>query len=62
MIRYIKTTQGIVDTQFLFPHLECYLIKDNVLYVEEISGRTYPFAEIIDSSDNEEDLIDESDD
>lgn len=59
MNRYVKTDKGVVDTNFLYPHMECYLIEDNVLYVEEVSGRVYAYANIIDSSNNVEDLLDE---
>ncbi|WP_292474526.1 hypothetical protein [Methanosphaera sp.] len=60
MIRYVKTDKGIIDTDFLFPHMECYILKEDGLYVEEILGRVYKYAEVIDVSNRLEDLLDES--
>ena len=59
MKRYVKTDKGIVDTCIENnPHIECFFIKeDNNLYIEEISGRVYPYAKVIDFSDTKDDLL-----
>lgn len=38
MEKFIATDKYIVDTSKLLPHIECYIIKNNVLYEETISG------------------------
>ena len=61
MKRYLKTDKGIIDTHIKNnPHVECFFIKDNHLYIEEISGRVYLYAKVTSSSDNKSDLIFES--
>lgn len=60
MKRYLKTDKGIIDTHIKNnPHVECFFIKGNHLYIEEISGRVYPYAKVFELSDNKNDLIDD---
>lgn len=58
MKRYVKTSKGIIDTEIRNnPHVECFFIIDDILHIEEISGRIFPYAKVIDLSNNKDDLI-----
>ena len=58
MHRYIQTDSGVIDTDIRNnPHVECFHIKDNILYAEEISGREYSLGKVISSSDERDDLV-----
>ena len=60
MKRYVKTSKGIIDTEIRNnPHVECFFIKDNILHIEEISGRIFSYAKVFELSDNRDDLIDD---
>ena len=59
MKRYIKTDKyKCIDTHKLVPHMECYIIKDNKLYVEQISGHIFDLGTIIIMKDNNENMGD----
>ena len=58
MDRYIKTDVGVIDTNIRNnPHIECFHIKDNILYAEEISGREFPIGKVISSSNERDDFV-----
>lgn len=58
MHRYIQTDNGIIDTSIKNnPHVECFHIKNGMLYVEEISGREYSLGKVISSSNERDDLV-----
>lgn len=51
--RYIRVLNGkIIDTTLLLPHVECYFITDNKLYVEYIDGTyTYLGQVVVETND-----------
>ena len=46
--RYIEVLNGkVIDTSLLLPHVECYFIEDDKLYVEHIDGSTFYLGKVI---------------
>ena len=46
--RYVEVLNGkIVDTTLLLPHVECYYIEDDKLYVEHTDGTTFYLGKVI---------------
>lgn len=55
--RYVKVLNSkIVDTTLLLPHVECYFIEDDKLFVENIDGSDYYLGKVVIESDNIDDL------
>lgn len=46
MLKYIVTDKYIVNTSQLLPHIECYIIRNDILYEETIDGRLLPIGNI----------------
>ena len=51
MKRYVVTTDYILDTLILRPHIECYYIIDGHLYEETVSGKILSLGKVIHESD-----------
>lgn len=56
MLKYILTDKYIVPTNVRLPHIECYVITDNILYEETIDGRLLDIGPVEGMSDNLDDL------
>ena len=56
MLEYVATDKYIVHTTFRLPHIECYVIVDNILYEETIDGRLLCIGPVESMSDNLSDL------
>lgn len=55
--RYIEVLNGkVVDTTLLLPHVECYYVEDEKLYVEHIDGTTFYLGKIMRESNELSDL------
>ncbi len=58
--RYVEVLNGkIVDTTLLLPHVECYYIEDEKLYVEHIDGSTCYLGKVIRETNNLSELASE---
>lgn len=53
--KYVKikdrSIEKVIDTSYLIPHMECYLIEENKLYCENIDGTVYFLGDIIETGD-----------
>lgn len=58
MLKYILTDKYIVPTALRLPHIECYVIINNILYEETIDGRFLCIGPVERMSDNLDDLPD----
>lgn len=58
MLKYILTDRYIVPTAVRLPHIECYIINDNILYEETIDGNLLYIGPVEDMSDDLNDLPD----
>lgn len=56
MLKYILTDKYIVPTNVRLPHIECYIITDNILYEETIDGRLLDIGPVEGMSDNLDEL------
>ena len=46
--RYVEVLNGkVIDTTLLLPHVECYYIEDDKLYVEHIDGTTFYLGKVV---------------
>lgn len=51
--RYVEVLNGkVIDTTLLLPHVECYYIEDNKLYVEHTDGTTFYLGKVARETDN----------
>ena len=56
--RYIQVlNRKTVDTTLLLPHVECYFVEDNDLYVEYVDGNVTYLGKVIRETDNIADLV-----
>lgn len=53
--KYVKIkdrgVEKVIDTSYLIPHMECYLIEESKLYCENIDGTVYFLGDIVETSD-----------
>lgn len=46
--RYVEVLNGkVIDTTLLLPHVECYFIEDEKLYVEHTDGSTFYLGKVM---------------
>ena len=51
--RYVEVLNGkIIDTTLLLPHVECYFIEDDKLFVEHIDGSTCYLGKVVKETDD----------
>lgn len=56
--RYVEVLNGkIVDTTLLLPHVECYFIEDDKLFVEHTDGSTCYLGKVIRETNDISDLV-----
>lgn len=55
--RYVEVKNGkVIDTTLLLPHVECYFIEDEKLYVESIIGDETYLGHIVKESNDLKDM------
>ena len=46
--RYVEVLNGkVIDTTLLLPHVECYYIDDNKLFVEHTDGTNFYLGKVV---------------
>ena len=46
--RYVEVLNGkVIDTTLLLPHVECYYVEDEKLYVEHTDGSSFYLGKVV---------------